>query len=379
MRPFQKRNKHFEALVANPDLIWMGQNTNHLPTHPAVKQAMIATIENEDYHAYAPPIGLEELRALMLSDFGVQDADILITDGAIEGLYHACRQLLSDEERMITTDPGWPWPEAFAKLSGAEVQTLPIYEPELDYKLGISQLEGAANQGNVKLIYLIDPLNPLGIGYSEDEIEAFATIARKANAWLVHDCTYRHFSHDHTLAYHYYPERTITTYSFSKWLGLAGMRLGGLMARPEVIETLSDGQPNALGSNLTSQRGAIAGLKHKSEWFPEVNRIQRANQKSIFEAVQPINDLNMPVYPSNGNFVVIDCSAAGIAPETLVTLYLERGIMIRQAAYQSKNYADRFVKVSTTVPEWQAQRFCEILPEVAAAARQYKETDRAFF
>ena len=68
MRPFQKRNKHFEALVANPDLIWMGQNTNHLPTHPAVKQAMIATIENEDYHAYAPPIGLEELRALMLSD-----------------------------------------------------------------------------------------------------------------------------------------------------------------------------------------------------------------------------------------------------------------------------------------------------------------------
>ena len=87
----------------------------------------------------------------------------------------------------------------------------------------------------------------------------------------------------------------------------------------------------------------------------------------------------MPVYPSNGNFVVIDCSAAGIAPETLVTLYLERGIMIRQAAYQSKNYADRFVKVSTTVPEWQAQRFCEILPEVVAAAREYKETDRAFF
>ena len=379
MRPFQKRNKHFEALVADSDLIWMGQNTNHLPTHPAVKQAMVATIENEDYHAYAPPIGLEELRALMLSDFGIQDADILITDGAIEGLYHACRQFLADGEIMITTDPGWPWPEAFAKLSGAEVLTLPIYEPELNYKLGIKQLEEAVSRGNVKLIYLIDPLNPLGIGYTEDEIAAFAAIARRANSWLVHDCTYRHFAHHHTLAYHYYPERTITTYSFSKWLGLAGMRLGGLMARPQVIETLSEGQPNALGSNLISQRGAIAGLKYKSEWFPEVNRIQRANQRAIFDTVQTINGLSMPVYPSNGNFVVIDCSAAEIAPETLVTLYLDRGIMIRQAAYQSKHYANRFVKVSTTVPEWQAQRFCAELSEVISAARNYKETDRAFF
>lgn len=379
MQPYQERNRHFEALVADPDLIWMGQNTNHLPSHPAVKRAMIEAIETEDYHAYAPPTGLEELRALMLADFGVEDADILITDGAIEGLYHACRQLLSDGERMITTDPGWPWPEAFSRLSGAEVVALPIYEAALGYKLGASQLEAAVADGGAKLIYLIDPLNPLGIGYSEAEIATFAAIARQAGAWLVHDCTYRHFAHDHTLAYRHYPERTITTYSFSKWLGLAGMRLGGLMARPEVIETLSAGQPNALGSNLVTQRGAIAGLKTKAVWFPEVNRIQRANQAAIHRAVGPINGLDMPVYPSNGNFVVIDGSAAGIAPETLVALYLERGIMIRQAAYQSKRYADRFVKVSTTVPAWQAQRFCELLPEVVAAALEHGESDRAFY
>jgi aspartate/methionine/tyrosine aminotransferase len=309
----------------------------------------------------------------------VEGADILITDGAIEGLYHACRQLLSAGERMITTDPGWPWPEAFGKLSGAEVVALPIYEAAQGYRLVADQLQAAVADGGAKLIYLIDPLNPLGIGYSEDEIVAFAAIARQAGAWLVHDCTYRHFAHDHTLAYRHYPERTITTYSFSKWLGLAGMRLGGLMARPELIETLSAGQPNALGSNLVTQRGAIAGLETKAEWFPEVNRIQRENQAAIHRAVGPINGLDMPVYPSNGNFVVIDGSAAGIAPETLVALYRERGIMIRQAAYQSERYADRFVKVSTTVPPWQAQRFCELLPEVVAAALEHGASDRAFF
>ena len=379
MEPYQRRNRHFEDLTARRGLVWMGQNTNHLPTHPDVKRAMIAAIEDEDYHAYAPPTGLEELRRLILADFGVDDADVLITDGAVEGLYHACRHVLRPGERMITTDPGWPWPEAFSRLSGAKVEALPIYRAEQGYKLTPGQLAAAVAEGGVGLIYLIDPLNPLGVGYSADEIAGFAGIARDAEAWLIHDCTYRHFAHDHTLAWRHYPERTITTYSFSKWLGLAGLRLGGLMARPATIEMLSDGQPNSLGSNLVSQRGAIAGLRTKAEWFPEVNRIQRANQAAIHAAVRPINGLDMPVYPSNGNFVAIDVSAAGIAPETLCELYLERGIMIRQAAYQSKLFAERFVKVSTTVPAADAARFCALLPELAAAAIDRGRGERAFY
>ncbi|MDE0057630.1 MAG: pyridoxal phosphate-dependent aminotransferase [Defluviicoccus sp.] len=379
MQPYQKRNRHFEALAERRGTVWMGQNTNHLPTHPAVKRAMIEAIEDEDYHAYAPPTGLEELRRLILEDFAVEDADVLITDGAVEGLYHACRHVLRPGQRMIATDPGWPWPEAFSRLSGAEVVALPIYRAEQGFKLTPGQLAEAVAAGGAGLIYLIDPLNPLGIGYPADEIEAFAGIAREAGAWLIHDCTYRHFAHTHTLAWRYYPEKTVTTYSFSKWLGLAGLRVGGLMARPSVIEMLSDGQPNSLGSNLVSQRGAIAGLRTRHEWFPEVNRIQRANQHAIHEAVRPINGLDMPVYPSNGNFVAIDVSAAGIAPETLCELYLEQGIMIRQAAYQSKLFADRFVKVSTTVKEEDAARFCALLPELTAAAIDRGRSGRALY
>jgi len=72
MEPYQRRNRHFEELVARPGLIWMGQNTNHLPTHPDVKRAMVAAIDDESYHAYAPPTGLEELRRLILADLGVE-------------------------------------------------------------------------------------------------------------------------------------------------------------------------------------------------------------------------------------------------------------------------------------------------------------------
>lgn len=379
MEPYQLRNRHFEALFADPELIWMGQNTNHLPTHPDVKRAMIEAIEAEEYHAYAPPAGMEELQRLILDDFGVDGADVLITDGAIEGLYHVCRHVIQPGDRMITTDPTWKWPMAFARLSGAEVVGLPIYEADQAYKLVPDQLERAVADGGAKLIYLVDPLNPLGISYTADEIAAFARIARDAGAYLIHDCTYRHFADGHNLAYPHYPERTITTYSFSKWLGIAGLRIGALMAVPPVLEMLSDGQPNSLGSNVISQRAAIAGLKTMAEWFPNVQRVQRHNQDLIHAAVAPIEGLAMPVYPSQGNFVVIDCHAAGIAPETLCDLYLQRGVMIRHAGYHTERYADRFIKVSTTVPTDQAEKFCELMPEIVAAALESGATSKSFY
>lgn len=78
--PYPLRNRHFEELFADPDLIWMGQNTNHLPTHPAVKRALIAAIEDEAYHVDAPPSGLAELRQLIIEDFGVTGGNFVAID-----------------------------------------------------------------------------------------------------------------------------------------------------------------------------------------------------------------------------------------------------------------------------------------------------------
>ena len=44
MNLLERKNRHFDALFANPRLMWLGQNTNHFPTHPAVVEAMLASI-----------------------------------------------------------------------------------------------------------------------------------------------------------------------------------------------------------------------------------------------------------------------------------------------------------------------------------------------
>jgi aspartate aminotransferase len=377
MKQFEVRNRHFDRLFNTPGLMWLGQNTNHFHPHPSVVKAMIDAIESEEYHAYAPPAGLEELRALVLEDLGLRDESVLITDGAVEALYNVCHTLSEPGVDFVTTDPGWKWPIEFARAAGARTVEIPIYKPANGYKLTVAQLEAAVTD-KTRLIYLVDPNNPLGVCYSADEIEAFTAIARRAGAWFLHDCTYFHFANRHTLAARFYPEKAITIYSFSKWLGLAGLRIGAVVANPDLIEQLAAAPPNNLGCNVISQRAAIAGLKIRREWFPDINRRQRRNQAEIMKAVSAVPGMSVAVYPSQANFLVIECIDAGVTPEALCAAYRTQNIMIRQGTYHTPAFGHRFVKVSTTVPEEWADAFCARLSDMVAKARGIVEVAALF-
>lgn len=377
MREFEVKNAYFDRLFNTPGLKWMGQNTNHIPMHPDVRAAMVDSIDGEQFHAYAPPAGFEELRALILEDLGVEGMSALVTDGGVAALFLACRAFCKPGTSFVTTDPGWKWPLQFARQAGAEVREIPIYDKATDYKLTAAQLEAAVD-ATTTVIYLVDPNNPLGVCYTAEEIAAFTAIARRVNAVFLHDCTYRHFADDHNLAARVYPERTVTTYSFSKWLGLAGLRVGAAIAHPDIIEQFASLSPNTLGSSVIAQRAAIAGLKVRGTWMPEVKRIDRRNQAAIAEAVSKIPGLSLPVYPSNGNFLVLECVEAGIRPEALVAVFGDHGVMIRQGAYHTPRFGDRFVKVSTSVPEEWADAFCALLPSAVEEARGRNQISAQF-
>jgi len=89
----------------------------------------------------------------------------------------------------------------------------------------------------------------------------------------------------------------------------------------------------------------------------------------VAEAAQAVPGLHVPVYPSQANLLIVETVDAGIRPEALVAAYQQEGIMIRQGRYHTERFGDRFVKVSLTVPEAWADRFCELLPAMVERAR----------
>lgn len=377
MRAFERRNQHFDRLANAPDLRWLGQNTNHIATHPAVREAMIKCIQDEEFHSYAPPVGLEELRELVIEDLGLEEMSSLITDGAIAGLYHICHTFCRPGDEFVTTDPTWSWPMAFARSVGARVEQIPIYGDEYEYRLSPQRLRDRISE-KTRIIYLVDPNNPLGSCCTAAEIEEIAEIARSVGAYLIHDCTYRDFAYEHHLAANCYPERTITVWSFSKWLGLAGLRVGSVTAAPELIEQLAKAPPNNLGSNIVAQRGAIAGLKVKPEWLREVLTTTRENQALVLQAVDRVEGLRVPVSPSNGNFLVIECEQAGVRPEAVCSVLSRHNIMVRHGAYHTETFGDRFIKVSTSTPRAWVEELCALLPTSIEEARGMSDDVQLF-
>jgi aspartate/methionine/tyrosine aminotransferase len=367
---FEQRNAHFDRLFATKNLFWLGQNTNHLPMHPHVRQALLDSIEAEEFHAYAPPGGFIALIDGIVADLNLprETTSALVTDGAVAALATVCHLLCEPGTNFVTTDPGWKWPLQFARDKGAEVREIPIYGPEHNYRLSAKQLADTVD-ARTRIIYLVDPNNPLGICYTPEEIREFCAIARSVGAYVLHDRTYRDFADRHTLAATVYPEKSLTIYSFSKWLGLAGLRVGAVVANRDLIDKLAKRSVATLGGSVIAQRAALAGLEVKAEWMPQVQSTQRRNQAAIKDATDKIPGLHIPVYPSNGNFVVIECAELGLRPEALAAVFAPRGIMIRQGSYHTPRFGSRFVKVSTTVPTQWVDAFCAALPDAIEEAR----------
>lgn len=373
----ETRNRYFDRLFTNPELMWLGQNTNHFPLHPAVRKALHDAIDDESFHAYAPPLGMEALRTAIVDDLGVPSQSAVVTDGAVAALALACRAFCEAGKGFVTTDPGWKWPLQFAAKAGCAITEIPIYGPEYGFKLSAEAL-AASTDGNTAVIYLVDPNNPLGTTYTEDEIRAFADRAREIGAILIHDCTYRDFADSHTLASRFYPEGTVTIVSFSKWLGLAGLRLGALVASPELLARILPHSQAPLGASVLAQRAAIAGLGVKAEWMAEVIAQQRENQRMIFDAFAKLPGFLVPVFPSQANFIVVECTGAGVTPEALVTALGEHDIMVRQGTYHTPRFGHRFIKISTTVPKAWAQALCDVLPQAVERARTLPATAALF-
>lgn len=371
------RNAWFDQLFATEGLHWMGQNTNHLPPHPDVLAALSRSVALAEFNAYAPPLGFESLRKAIVADIGVAGVEAMVTDGGVNALSMICRARCRPGTTFVTTDPSWKWPCQFAEQMGSEVIQIPIWREETHYRLTPEALAAAVDDSTA-IIYLVDPNNPLGISYSQQELSAFIDIARRHNALLVHDCTYRDFAPEHVAALGLDQQHVVMSVSFSKWLGLAGLRVGALIASPQLLSELAPFNSGVLGASVVAQRAAEAGLRVKQSWMETLRAVDTRNKNRIADAVASVPGLSLPVFPSWGNFLVIEVKEAGIRPEALVECYLRQGIQIRQGVYHTAAFGDRFVKVSTTVPEAWADKFCQLLPEMVAQASQLTDFRQPF-
>ena len=359
---FETPNEFFNYVYNDEEMIWMGQNTNHLHHENGIVEAMMGSIKKGDYAKYPPPEGFPELKELIREDLGlVHGFDTLITAGGTESLYLCINDILEPKNNTITCDPGYLIIDNFASRFG-KVKSVSIYNKECSYKL-TPELVRQNMDENTKLICLIDPINPLGSSYTKEELKEFKEIAEENDIYLINDITYRDFARDHNLMAKYAPEHTITIYSFSKIYGMAGLRIGAMISTPEIINSVRTILINDLGTNLVAQKGAIAAVNSKYGWLDRIKKITHHNQKLIKKAVDQLENVFIPVYPSDGNMMVIDMYNANVDPREVADYLLDKGIFTREGSYTSKKIGHRYLRVSYSIPTEQVKYFVECFLE----------------
>ncbi|MBE6486616.1 MAG: pyridoxal phosphate-dependent aminotransferase [Methanosphaera stadtmanae] len=372
---FNSVNEFFDYLYKKEDLIWMGQNTNHLQKDKHIESALIEAARKRNYCKYPPPEGFPELKELILNDLDLDKEvyDIQITASATEALYLAISTTLHHTTNTIASDPGYLIINNFCNRFGHHVKEIPIYNEECGYKLTPELIRDNIDL-QTKMIILIDPMNPMGYTYTEEEIKEIGEIAKENDIFVLHDITYKDFAREHHLVAHYAPEHTITIYSFSKIFGMAGLRIGAVISSPELIRKMRASVINDLGTNSLAQEAGIAGLQSKNEWITEVKETCFKNQEIIKEAIDETPGVFLPLYPVDGNMMTVDVSGTGLTPEEISDYLLkEKNIFVREGNYTSKLFGNRYIRISFSIPSEQVLKFREEFPKAIRTLQESKK------
>ncbi len=161
---------------------------------------------------------------------------VLVTVGAAQANSLVCSTLLEPGDEVIVISPGYRQVWGMARNFGCRVKELHLL-PQNGWKLDQEKLTSLAAPGT-KMIAVVNPNNPTGSILSREEMQHVVRICETTGAWLHADEVYRgtEMHKEETPTFWTQYNKAVCTNSLSKAYGLAGLRIGWIVASPEMIE-----------------------------------------------------------------------------------------------------------------------------------------------
>jgi aspartate/methionine/tyrosine aminotransferase len=269
-------------------------------------------------YRYGAVEGLEPLRAAFAARLrergaGPVDVDarhVLVGAGATHAIYCGLRAVLDPGDEVVVAAPYWPLTTGVVRTAGAVPVEVPLttrlYEdPSLD---PASVVERALTP-RTRALYLITPNNPDGKVYSREQLASLARLAVARDLWVLADEVYFDFVYEgvHTSIARFdgMAERTLSAYSLSKSHGLAGARVGFLVAPERVVALARRVSTHTLFNvPVAAQRVALAALSAGPSWSDGVRRVNREARDATMRALEGSG--LRAFAPDGGSYVFVD-------------------------------------------------------------------------
>ena len=322
----------FDAADQNPDAIRLevGEPSFTTPQHiiDAASSAAAA-----GYTRYGPNGGLTSLRELLVdkiqkvNGFKAAFDQVVVTPGAMNGLYSIYAALLNPGDEVLLPTPGFPNMDETVRLLGGqpvfyELERTDGYLPDPDR---IASLVTP----RTKALFLNTPNNPTGAMLPPERIEAILSVTSERGVWVISDEVYDQLILDDGLPY-LSPGSVdtsmpiISVYSFSKVYSMTGWRVGYVVAPPalaQILRTLQE--PQVSCPSTISQKAAEAALTGPREPIEAMRSAYVENRDSAWTRML---ELGLEGFRTQGTFyMLVDIARSGLAPLDFSLRLLEEG------------------------------------------------------
>lgn len=266
-----------------------------------------------------PDTSYSALREAISDHSGLPVDSIIPTNGADEAIDIICKIFLETGNEAIASTPTYSFFKIAAELQGGKYVAVPRRE---DFSDNVESILSSINS-QTRLIFLCSPNNPTG---NITPIEAIEKICRESNVAVVVDEAYYEFAGKTAASLVEKYENLIIVRTLSKAFGLAGARIGYILASSETVKLLNKARPpNSLGV-INIELGVLA-LKRRN-YMHELVKLINSERQRLFEKLSKLNGLR--VYPSEANFLLIKF----IDPpaDKVYEHLLKEGIVVRNLA-----------------------------------------------
>jgi histidinol-phosphate aminotransferase len=237
-----------------PDAVKINANENPLGPCPEALEAIHKIAKNGGRYLYEETFGLQETLA---EQEGVKPNYVQPYGGSSAPLHQAVLAFTSPAKPFVTADPGYEAGERAAQFVGSKVIRVPLTP---SYAHDVKKM--AAASPDAGLIYVCNPNNPTGTLTPREDIE-WLLEHKPAGSVLLLDEAYIHIAGAPMCSDLVAKDKDIVILrTFSKIYGLAGLRAGAAIGRPDLLKKLAGFSSGALP--VTGMAAATASLKSKS-------------------------------------------------------------------------------------------------------------------
>jgi len=270
---------------------------------------------------------------------------LCLVNGSAEGIRYVIQAFTSENGRIVGVVPSYFMFQVYSEMYGRNFVKVPYDE---DLTMDINNIIKEMTE-DTELLILLNPNNPMGNVYSEEEFARIITVAKEKQITVLVDEAYHYFYPKTFIQYALNKEHVFVTRTFSKLFSMAGCRLGyvagwpdgikmvqklctphntnafamkfaeAVIESPEVLQSLIDNFNN--GRNYLIKTLDANGYEHKGEAGNFIFIKTKTNADAIVSRMKSEKKILIKSYPNVGNFGT--CLRVSIGEEKFMQQFCE--------------------------------------------------------